>query len=518
MASPSQLIQPLVSTDAMSTLTSVNGRTVAPRGNESADSLLSRADSLSRYRQVVQTSLPLIAADLIAIAGSYLLATLGTYALIGMHYYWGLWNNVFAMCVLYLTVGASLGLFPASGINPVRELRKQVSSIAVAFALLVAMNGLLGEVTLNEIITIVLAFPMMFVLAPPARFSIRKIVSGCSWWGEKVIIVGMGRQGVAVYQFLKQLPQRGLKPLGIVDGSPGEYWNSAYNNAQFDFLGTTDEIVSVCRKRQCHWVIAAVANKDEFEVQHILDRCSFVPNLVVLSSSHLTPSMWAESFDVAGLAGIHICDRLLFPIQRYTKRLTDIIVSVALLIICSPLIAAIFGLVKWKSPGPVLYRHRGRIGRGGILFGALKIRTMVANADEVLEDYLSSNPEARREWNANQKLQNDPRIIPGIGRILRRTSLDELPQLLNVIVGDMSLVGPRPIVSTEIEKYGDVFELYKRVRPGLTGLWQVTGRNNTSYADRVRLDAYYVRNWSLWLDYFLLLRTVRTVLLREGSC
>ncbi len=515
MAQSSQLIQPLISTDAMSTLTHVVPGVSMVDGIETAERLPSRADSVSRYRQVVLTAMPLVAADLSAIVASHLVAT---YVVFGAYSYWGLWNNLFAVCLCHVIVGSFLGLFPASGMNPVRELRSQVSSICISFLLVIALNGLVGQVARIEVLMIVMAFPVVVAIAPPARFCIRKIVCRLSWWGEKVIIVGMGKQGSAVYQFLKQLPQRGLKPLGIVDCSPSEYWNPENSDAEIEFLGTTDELVSVCRKRKCHWVIAAVANKDEPDVQHILESCSFVPNLVILSSCHLTPSMWVESFDVAGLAGIHVCDRLLFPFQRYSKRLTDLFVATAILVACSPLILAICILVKWKSPGPVLYRHQGRIGRGGVRFGALKIRTMVNNADEVLKEHLKSDPQARHEWEANQKLQNDPRIIRGIGHFLRRTSLDELPQLVNVIVGDMSLVGPRPIVSAEIEKYGDVFELYKRVRPGLTGVWQVSGRNNTSYADRVRLDAYYVRNWSLWLDYFVLLRTVRTVLLREGSC
>ena len=184
----------------------------------------------------------------------------------------------------------------------------------------------------------------------------------------------------------------------------------------------------------------------------------------------------------------------------------------------SPLLLFIALWIKVTAPGPVFYRHHGRIGRSGRTFGAWKIRTMVTNADEILKEYLASNPAAQEEWNRDLKLKFDPRIIPGIGRFLRRTSLDELPQLLNVFKGDMSLVGPRPIYTAqEVEKFKELYPMYLRVRPGLTGLWQVSGRNNTSYEDRVRLDTYYVRNWSLWLDYFILLRTVRTLFLREGA-
>ena len=142
---------------------------------------------------------------------------------------------------------------------------------------------------------------------------------------------------------------------------------------------------------------------------------------------------------------------------------------------------------------------------------------MVVNADKVLEECLERDPEMRRQWIDDHKLKDDPRIIAGIGHFLRKTSMDELPQLWNVVRGDMSLVGPRPIVKKEIERYREMYPLYSRVRPGITGLWQVSGRNDTSYEQRVRLDSYYVCNWSLWLDAYLVLRTIRTILLREGA-
>ena len=516
MAGSSQLIQPLVSTDAISSLTMIVPGVSFSEGIENVETLPSRADSVSRYVQVVLTSVPLIVADLLAIAASYLLATLVTFGFFGARYYSGLWNNLLAVCVCYLIVGTFRGLFPASGFNPVRELRCQLSSISVSFMLLIALNGLIGQVTKNEVLTILIAFPMIVSIAPPARFCTRKIMAPFGWWGEQVIIVGNCLQGRSIYQFLKRMPQRGLKPIGVVDDTPSDYWKLD-KNQQFEFLGTTDELISICRKRKCHWVIAAVAEKNQSEIQEILSQGSLIPNLVVVNSNLSMPTMWVESLDAAGLAGVHIRDRMLFPFQRILKRLSDLALSALLLIMIIPLLLIIALLIKVASPGPVFYQHYGRIGRSGKAFGAWKIRTMVVNADEILKEYLASNPSAQAEWNRDLKLKHDPRIIPGIGRFLRRTSLDELPQLWNVAKGDMSLVGPRPIVPQEIEKYSEFYPMYRRVRPGMTGLWQVSGRNNTTYEDRVRLDTYYVRNWSPWLDYYILLRTLRTVFLREGS-
>ena len=157
-----------------------------------------------------------------------------------------------------------------------------------------------------------------------------------------------------------------------------------------------------------------------------------------------------------------------------------------------------------------------RIGASGQVFECLKFRSMIANADAVLADLLARSPEAKAEWDATQKLRKDPRITP-VGRLLRKTSLDELPQLINVVLGDMSLVGPRPIVASEVRFYGDKIAYYQAVRPGVTGLWQVSGRSDTTYDRRVQLDVWYVRNRSLWLDIAILFRTLPAVLSRRGA-
>ncbi len=197
------------------------------------------------------------------------------------------------------------------------------------------------------------------------------------------------------------------------------------------------------------------------------------------------------------------------------KRCTDLLVLTLFAPFYLPLMLALGMVVKATSAGPVFYGQR-RVGYRGRYFKAWKFRTMVPNADQILEQYLDANPEMRDEWERDHKLRKDPRIT-SIGRVLRKTSLDELPQLWNVFVGQMSLIGPRPIVSEEIDKYGDVFDDYKQVLPGITGLWQVSGRNNTTYERRVQLDKDYVSNWSLGRDLLILFRTIKTVLLREGA-
>lgn len=185
------------------------------------------------------------------------------------------------------------------------------------------------------------------------------------------------------------------------------------------------------------------------------------------------------------------------------------------LLLLLPLLLLVAALIYLRDPGPVLFAHP-RIGRGGRTFRCLKFRTMVRNGDEVLARHLEANPEAAREWETTRKLKNDPRVTT-LGQRLRKSSIDELPQLINVLRGEMSLVGPRPIVAEEARFYGSAMRDYASVRPGLTGLWQVGGRSDTSYADRVRLDQTYVRTRNLWLDLRIILRTVVVVVKGRGS-
>ncbi len=199
---------------------------------------------------------------------------------------------------------------------------------------------------------------------------------------------------------------------------------------------------------------------------------------------------------------------------RILKRCFDLAVSAILLVALSPLFGVLALMIR-RDGGPALFGQR-RVGRGGRRITCLKFRTMVADADRRLADLLARDPAAREEWARDQKLRNDPRVTP-VGRFLRRTSLDELPQLINVLRGEMSLVGPRPIVPDEVPRFGEDIVYYYEVDPGITGLWQVSGRNGLDYARRVQLNSWYVRNWSLWHDVTILFRTVRVVLERDGA-
>lgn len=203
------------------------------------------------------------------------------------------------------------------------------------------------------------------------------------------------------------------------------------------------------------------------------------------------------------------------PVGGISKRSFDILVALAALVVLSPIFVLIMALVKFSDGGSAFYGHR-RIGYNGMTFRCLKFRTMAENGDALLQHYLEQNPEAREEWRATRKLQDDPRVTV-VGIVLRKLSLDELPQLINILKGEMSLVGPRPVVEDELELYEASAVYYLRSRPGLTGLWQVSGRNDVSYAARIAFDTHYVRNWSLASDLVIVARTIPAVCLSRGS-
>jgi len=203
------------------------------------------------------------------------------------------------------------------------------------------------------------------------------------------------------------------------------------------------------------------------------------------------------------------------PRGARAKRAFDVTAALAMLVFALPAMFFIAVILFSTDRGPIIFAHE-RVGRNGRRFRCLKFRSMVVNSQEALRKHLEASPQARAEWEANQKLTDDPRVTP-IGRFLRATSLDELPQLINVIRGDMSLVGPRPIVEDEVVRYADEIEHYAAVRPGITGLWQVSGRSDVDYEQRVQLDSRYVREWSFAGDIVILVKTVKVVLLRTGS-
>ena len=277
------------------------------------------------------------------------------------------------------------------------------------------------------------------------------------------------------------------------------------------------QVVAAIRAAHNRGIIAIFAPDSDSPHSEAITRQLVIEGLPFILSPRIGPvPNHAEIFNypLEDIAFIEVRDALARPVAAAIKRAFDIAAAAFLLLALAPVLVAISLAIR-NDGGPALFRQK-RVGRGGAVFDCFKFRSMVLNAETKLEAIIQAEPGIAAEWKAYQKLRNDPRITP-IGRFIRKANLDELPQLINVLKGDMSLVGPRPITVPQIEEYRHLISAYQRMRPGITGLWQTNGRNQTTFAERARLDAWYVRNWSLWRDFVLLVRTVREVFFFRGS-
>jgi Undecaprenyl-phosphate galactose phosphotransferase WbaP len=350
------------------------------------------------------------------------------------------------------------------------------------------------------------------ITLPIGRSWVRYVLGRLTNWGVPVLVCGDDAAAVRVYHWLAENHHLGLRPVGVIgdsDGLAAEPDDKWYAGA---WLDASD----VAEKRHVFWaVVVPPEGKPSSAVSSLITDFLFtIPQVHVLSELTGLPDHWNPQ-RLDGLTGIHLQQNLMLPLPRMTKRLMDIVLTLVAGLVLSPFLFYIAVAVKLSSRGPVLYANE-RIGRGGRRFRMWKFRSMFTNGDAILEEFLEANPECREEMESTQKLRCDPRITR-IGRFIRKTSLDELPQLWNVLRGDMSLVGPRPILLKEEAKYGEFYPLYTMVKPGITGMWQVSGRSDTSYRERLQLVAYYVRNWSPWMDVYLLFKTVRIVLFTRGA-
>ncbi len=404
------------------------------------------------------------------------------------------------------------GLYPGIGLHPVVEFRKIVKLNTFVFlGVLLASMIELAPARSSAFFAISWAFSVAAM--PLARGAARNWSARRLWWGYPALIIGCSKGAEKVLATLQETPRTGLRPVGLIDLSERR---------------DDDSSITICTRRAAMadaliekfaipYGIVAMPDLSRHEIVELINHCSSqVPHLLLLSNCDDVPSLWNAPRLCGSMPGTEVRNGLMLASLRGIKRAMDFGFAASATLIASPLIAAILVLVKLSSPGPVFYGHR-RIGLQGGSFKAWKFRTMHVDGDEILRRHLSSNPEAREEWERDHKLRNDPRVT-SVGRLLRKLSLDELPQLWNVLKGEMSMVGPRPIVDEEVEKYGRVYSLYTGVVPGITGLWQISGRNDTTYGQRVRLDSYYVRNWSPWLDVYILARTPLAVLCGKGAC
>jgi len=405
----------------------------------------------------------------------------------------------------------AIGLYSKKAVHPAVELRKVVCAVALASIVLASVHRYSSASDTQA--AMIIGFLSQTACVIGFRTLLRATLIRLGLWLTPAVIIGSGPLAQSLIQILEKHKHIGLKPVAMV---------TAENPQSGSLSGRLliEHPANARRLRdECGISHAIIAEEDlpagnlEIMTEHY---AQLFDQVILMANGPTIGSLSVNAVDVGGFLGLEVPSTNLNWTGKIVKRSLDLSVASLAAVFALPIFALLYVAIRLSSPGPVFYGQR-RIGQNGRYFTAWKFRSMVTDAEAVLEQHLSRDPELRREWELTHKLANDPRVLP-VGKLLRKSSLDELPQLWNVIRGEMSLVGPRPIVDAEVPRYGDAFAYYKMVRPGVTGMWQISGRSNTSYAERVRYDEYFVRNWSVWLDLYILFRTVKTVLLREGAC
>jgi len=411
------------------------------------------------------------------------------------------------LALLPLIIAYGLGaLYSEIWVHPAIEFR-QLTHITTLGMLAAAVGGALAW---PFPLWCVAAWVGALVLVPLFRTVARAGCVNRSWWGYPTLVIGSGESAADVARMLLEAPRSGLRPVLITDP------DRKCRTSALPVMNDPSVLDSMLRDLGiCHAVVS-LPDFTSARLAETLDRYSgIVPHLMVLSDTTTLPTLLGSTRCVGRLSGIEVRNGLLLAALQGFKRCFDLAVALGALAVSLPLLLVIAIGIKLTSRGPVLFAHT-RIGRHGRRFKAWKFRTMHPNGDAILRDYLERVATAQEEWTRDRKLRHDPRVTR-FGALLRKLSLDELPQIWNVLRGDMSVVGPRPIVESEVALYGDVFRLYTKVKPGITGLWQVSGRTNLSYDDRVLLDQFYIRHWSPWLDVYILAKTVVALLNRDGA-
>jgi len=353
------------------------------------------------------------------------------------------------------------------------------------------------------------------VVMPVCRALFRILFARTHWWGFPAVVVSSGGRGDGILSTLNRWPEIGIRPVALLSDTA---FNEAGPASATDgpLRGGYEMAPYLAQTFDIPYAIVAMPTLTHEGRTNLLAHYSkFFDHVFVVSDPEGTPALWTTGRSGDGLFGYGVRNVALRPGAQFVKRVVDGIGALCALVLCAPLMAAIALLIRMDAPGAVFYRQE-RMGREGRIVTILKFRTMYEDADERLAELLRDDPALHKEYDQYHKLKDDPRVTR-IGTVLRRYSLDELPQILNVLRGDMSLVGPRAYMPSELAKMNGMARAVLQSAPGITGLWQVSGRNHLSFASRVNLDVHYIQNWSPWLDLYLLVRTGPVVLSGEGA-
>lgn len=430
-------------------------------------------------------------------------------SLIGRYIVPGGWLPLWPLLPLFLVLYAFVDSYPGVSVNPIDEIRGISLANANAF-LFISVILALHHLAVVPQLTCLSASVSASIVILVVRLVVRKIGSQFSWWGYPVVLFGGGAVARSVLRKLKGQPRFGLHPVAVVTDQFPDREIGGIPVYRSEYV----ERIASCGVR--HAIVAAPELSQSEFAEVIQQSENVFPHLILIPNTESIWKVGSYTRDLTGVLGLQVRNNLLDDGSRIVKRAIDLASSTILVLILLPLFAIISLLIVLESGFPVFYFDK-RLGYGGGIFHMWKFRTMAQHSAEVLDRYLAGSTELQKEWARYQKLRNDPRITR-VGKLLRKTSLDELPQLWNVIKGEMSLVGPRPrLLEVDVPKYQVVNSVYAKATPGLTGLWQVSGRNRTTYDERIAYDGYYIRNWSVWMDIYLLGKTIGVVLTGDGA-
>lgn len=455
--------------------------------------------------RAVRTKLPIVVADVLALAITALVA--GAVLRYAYPAGWAAIGVRAPLVLLPLLMAYWLtDLYSEIWVHPVAELR-QLTRVTTVVLLAAAVGG----ITLWPLpLWCAVAWPAAVGLVPLMRTIAHRSCESRPWWGYPTLVIGSGDGAGHAARVLLKVPRSGLRPVVLTDP------RGRCRDSVLPVVNDRKRLEELIRAAVIRHAVVSLPDLSSAALRATLSHyAELVPHLLVLSDDATLPTLWGASRDFGRLSGVEMRNGLLLATLQVAKRGIDVAMAAAAILLGLPIFMAVALLVKLSSRGPVFYCQT-RIGRYCRPFRAWKFRTMHANGDAMLAEYLERFPGFRAEWDRDHKLRNDPRVT-WVGRFLRRTSLDELPQFWNVLCGEMSVVGPRPIVMDEVKRYGEVFRLYASVKPGITGLWQTSGRNDVTYGERVLLDEFYVRHWSPWLDVYIIAKTVLVLVNHDGA-
>jgi Undecaprenyl-phosphate galactose phosphotransferase WbaP len=417
--------------------------------------------------------------------------------------------------VLWILLRLLLGLYPGYGMDPAQELRLQtyssVLTLVVVLVILLAMD--MGRLFFY---LLPLAIFGLVLAVPVVRSGTKWVLRRANLWGKPVIILGEHDMAARLVRTMTKDREQGLRPVAVfsdVDEGDGTWPEMPESVPR---LGDLESAPLFAHASGINTAVLAVRGLQRARTDELADWAStrFERVIVVPSLAGLTTSAIAAR-DLSGVLGVEVKHNLLDPRARRIKRVLDLAAATVGGALILPLVCLVALLIKLDSPGPALFIQE-RPGLNGRTFRIYKFRTMWTDAEQRVEELMKSDPVAREYFEKHGKIKDDLRVTR-VGRWMRKFSLDELPQLWNVLKGEMSLVGPRPYLVSQVPQMSGAEMVILRILPGISGLWQVSGRSDLTFEQRIEMDSYYVRNWSVWLDLIILFRTVVSVLRRRGA-